>query len=72
MVVQRPQVALGVGEEAVVHVELDGLTLDLEGLGGQVDEVVHLRDEACLVTLVEVAEARHVERDDTDGSGQLG
>ena len=72
MVVQRPQVALGVGEEAVVHVELDGLALDLEGLGGQVDEAVHLGNEACLVTLVEVAEARHVERDDTDGSGQLG
>ena len=56
----------------MVHVVLDGLALDLEGLRGQVDELVHARDEALLVALVQVAEARHVQRDHTDRSGQLG
>ena len=71
MVIERAQVATRVGEEAVVHVVLDGLALDFEGLRGQVDEFVHARDEALLVPLVQVA-ARHVERDHADRAGQLG
>ena len=71
VVIERAQVALRVGEEAVVHVVLDRLALDLEGLRGQVDELVHARDEALLVPLVQVAEARHVERDHADRAGQL-
>ena len=50
---------------------LDGLALDLEGLRGQVDELVHARDEALLVPLVQVAEARHIQRDHADRAGQL-
>ena len=72
VVIERAQVALRVGEEAVVHVVLDGLALDFEGLRGQVDEFVHARDEALLVPLVQVAKARHVERDHADRAGQLG
>ena len=72
VVIERAQVALRVGEQAVVHVVLNGLALDLEGLRGQVDELVHARDEALLVPLVQVAEARHVEGDHTDRAGQLG
>ena len=56
----------------MVHVVLDGLALDFEGLRSQVDELVHARDEALLVPLVQVAEARHVERDHADRAGQLG
>ena len=72
MVIERAQVATRVGEEAVVHVVMDGLALDFEGLRGQVDEFVHARDEALLVPLVQVAKARHVERDHADRASQLG
>ena len=71
VVIERAQVAARVGEEAVVHVVLDGLALDLERLRGQVNELVHARDEALLVPLVQVAEARHVERDHADRTGEL-
>ena len=71
MVIKRAQVSLRVGEEAVVHVVLDGLALDFEGLRSQVDELIHACDETLLVALVEVAEARHIERDHANRSGQL-
>ena len=71
VIIERAKVALRVGEQAVVHVVLNGLAFDFEGLRGQVDELIHACDEALLVALVEVAEARHVEGDHADRAGQL-
>ena len=46
--------------------------LELQGVGGDVDEAVEGSEQALLITLVEVAQARHVDGDDTHGAGLLG
>ena len=71
MVVQATQVALGVGEQAVIHVVLDGGALNLQGLAGQVDQLIHAGHQRRLVTLKQVTQARHVQSNYPNGAGQL-
>ena len=72
MVAQRAEVALGVGEQAVVHVALDHLALDLEAVLRDLEQLVDAREQPRLVAAVEVAEPRAVERDDAERAGLLG
>ncbi|MEN9467558.1 MAG: hypothetical protein RL081_1559, partial [Pseudomonadota bacterium] len=50
MVAQRAQVALGVREQAVVHVALDHLALDLQAVAAQLQQGVELFQHARLIT----------------------
>ena len=65
------QVALRVGEQAAVHVELNGFTLGFQGLRTQVNQVIQFLDEAVHVARETVAQTRHIDRDDTDGARQF-
>ena len=65
------QVALRVGEQAAVHVELNGFTLGFQGLRTQVNQVIQFLDEAIHIARETVAQARHIDCDDTDGARQL-
>ena len=65
------QVALRVGEQAAVHVELNGFTLGFQGLRTQVNQVIQFLDEAIHVARETVAQARHIDCDDTDGARQF-
>ena len=65
------QVALRVGEQAAIHVELNGFTLGFQGLRTQVNQVIQFLDEAIHITRETVAQARHIDCDDTDGTGQF-
>ena len=65
------QVALRVGEQAAVHVELNGFTLGFQGLRTQVNQVIQFLDEAVHVARKPVAQARHIDCDDTDRARQF-
>ena len=72
VVAQRAEVALGVGEEPRVHVTLDHLAFDLEAVAGELQELIHAREESGLVAGEEIPEARAVDRDDAHRPGLLG
>ena len=65
------QVALRVGEQATVHVELNGFALGFQCLRTQVNQVIQFPDEAVHVARETVAQTRHIDRDDTDGARQF-
>ena len=65
------QVALRVGEQAAIHVELNGFTLGFQGLRTQVNQVIQFLDEALHISRETVTQARHIDCDDTDGTGQF-
>ena len=65
------QVALRVGEQAAVHVELNGFTLGFQGLRTQVNQVIQFLDEAIHVARETVTQAGHIDCDDTDGTRQF-
>ena len=72
MIIQVAQVALRVREEPVIHVVLNRFTLCFQAFRADVDQSVQFLDEALHVSRETVTQARHVNGDDTDGTGQFG
>ena len=71
VIVQVAQVALRVREETVIHVVLNRFTLCFQAFRADVDQSVQFLDEALHVSRETVTQARHVNGDNTDGTGQL-
>ena len=72
VVPEGAEVALGVGEESLLHVALDDLPLQLEALGGEIHEALELGVEIPFTAAADVAEPGSVERHHADRAGLFG
>ena len=61
VVTQGAQIPFGVGVQAIVHMVLDDLALDLQALHGQLHQLIDTPQQAAGVALVLVAQARAVD-----------
>ncbi len=52
MIAQGAEIALGVGEQAVVHQALDLLALDLQAVARHVEQLIEAAQQRCLVALI--------------------
>ena len=60
-VAQRAQIALGIREQAVVHVALDHFALDLQAGAGDLQQLIEARKQRSLVAAMQVAEPRAID-----------
>ena len=72
VIAQRAEIALGVREQAVVHVALDNLALDFQAAAADLQQGVQTPEQARFVAAVQKAETGAIDRDDADRSGLLG
>ena len=72
MVAQGSEVTLGVREQALIDVLLDGLALDFERVAGKLEEVVEALEERFFAALEKVPEARAVDRHHAEAARLLG
>ena len=72
VVAQRAQVALGVGEQPLVHQPLNQRAFDFQAVFAQFQQAVQRGQQRRLVTGVQIAQAGAVHRDHAHAAGLLG
>ena len=70
VVVKGTQIMLGIGIEAFIQELCDDFSLDFQGAGRDVHQLVQTRVKVLLI-LCEIGQTRHVQRNDTDRAGAL-